>query len=401
MSTVLVTDVGRGSAVSIMRSLGRAGYRVIAADANRRSAGYYSRHATARVRYPSPAEAPEETVEALLDAVRRHAVDLVVPVTDEVILPLAASRERFEGLCALALPENGALAHAADKNATLELAAGLGIPVPRTALVSTADEAVEAAGEIGWPVVVKPQSSVRFEDDGGVARFGVRYAGDERALRDEMARCEGRCEVLLQEYYRGEGHGVELLLEAGRPLAAFQHRRLREIPLTGGMSSFRESVPLDPVLLEQSVRLLEALDWTGLAMVEFKVGPGGPKLMEVNGRVWGSLPLAVMSGMDFPARLADLYLGAHRNGAALDTSYRVGVRAHNLDLELLWIGNVLRGRARYPFIATPRRRAGLAAALRLLVPGERFDILSWRDPVPGLYELGRIVAKLRRKVSTA
>ena len=62
---------------------------------------------------------------------------------------------------------------------------------------------------------------------------------------------------------------------------------------------------------------------------------------------------------------------------------------------------MLRGRARYPFIATPRRRAGLAAALRLLIPGERFDILSWRDPVPGLYEIGRIAAKLRRKVSTA
>ena len=63
--------------------------------------------------------------------------------------------------------------------------------------------------------------------------------------------------------------------------------------MTGGASSYRESVALDARLLEDSVRLLQALRWTGLAMVEFKVGADGYHLMEINGRVWGSLPLAV------------------------------------------------------------------------------------------------------------
>ena len=71
-----------------------------------------------------------------------------------------------------------------------------------------------------------------------------------------LARFEGRCAVLLQEYYRGSGQGVELLMHAGRPLAAFQHRRLREVPVNGGASAFRESVPLDGELYRHSVRLL-------------------------------------------------------------------------------------------------------------------------------------------------
>src|SRR3712207_1619892 len=122
--------------------------------------------------------------------------------------------------------------------------------------------------------------------------LNVAYAGGFARLDRLMAPFEGRCPVLLQEYYRGEALGVELLTERGRPLLAFQHRRLREVPITGGASSFRESVPLDLALLELSLRIMRALDWTGLAMVEFKVGAEGPKLMEVNGRVWGSLPLA-------------------------------------------------------------------------------------------------------------
>ena len=59
-----------------------------------------------------------------------------------------------------------------------------------------------------------------------------------------MEQFVGRCAVLLQEYGPGEAHGVELLLVDGRPLAAFQHRRIHEVPLTGGASSLRESVPL-------------------------------------------------------------------------------------------------------------------------------------------------------------
>src|SRR5207302_298489 len=74
---------------------------------------------------------------------------------------------------------------------------------------------------------------------------------------------------------------------------------------------------------DYAVKLLEALDWTGLAMVEFKVGADGVRLMEINGRIWGSLPLAVRSGVDFPAMLAELWLGA---GALPMRSAECGVR---------------------------------------------------------------------------
>ena len=204
--------------------------------------------------------------------------------------------------------------------------------------------------------------------------------------------------MLLQQHCPGEGHGVELLTYDGRPFAAFQHRRLHEVPLTGGASSLRESVPLDPTLLELAERMLRELEWTGLAMVEFKVGGDGPRLMEVNGRVWGSLPLAVKSGMDFPARLADLYLSGPPSGDSVDAKYSLGVRARNLELEIVWIGSVVSRGRRYPFLPTPGRREGLRAALGLFDPRITNDILSLDDPRPGVAELGKIARKLSRKL---
>jgi predicted ATP-grasp superfamily ATP-dependent carboligase len=262
------------------------------------------------------------------------------------------------------------------------------------------DEALRAAPALGWPVVLKPRFSRILRDGGGVERYAVSYAANDEALTEEMGLLERRCDVLLQEYCIGEAHGVEVLAHEGRALAAFQHRRLREVPITGGASSFRVSVALNPLLFSYASRLLAALEWTGLAMVEFKVGSGGPRLMELNGRIWGSLPLAVKSGIDFPAGLADVCFGNvpgpdHRP----DTSYAVGVRSRNLDLEVVWIGSTLRRARRYPGIPAPPRREAVAAALRLVYPGDGFDILAREDPRPGFVELVRIAGKLRGKLA--
>ena len=245
---LLVTDASRGSAIAFIRSLGRRGWRVTAADTDRRSPGFRSRYASDRLVYPAPTADADGAVAAILEAVRRTGVDLVIPITDEIGLPLAAARDRFAGLGCLAVPDPAALAVAHDKAQTMDLAERLGVPIPLTRRVATADEAIDAARELGWPVVIKPQVSREPRDDGTVEAFTVAYAADAAGLRARLAALEGRTGVLLQRWRPGEGHGVELLSDHGRPLAAFQHRRLREVPVTGGASSLRESVALDPIL---------------------------------------------------------------------------------------------------------------------------------------------------------
>lgn len=385
---VLVTDASRGSAVAFIRSLGRRGWRVTAADSDPQSAGFRSKYSTDRLVYPRPMEQPEAMVETIRRHVEASGIDLVLPITDEVGLPLAEARTAFDGWTRLALPDPAGLAVTHDKAATFELATRLGVPIPATRSVSDPADAAAAGADLGYPVVVKPISSREILADGTMGAYNVSYARDEAELRARLAEIEGDVAVVLQRWMPGEGLGVELLMDHGRPLAAFQHRRLRELPVTGGASALRESVPLDADLLDHATRLLGEIGWTGLAMVEFRRGPdGGASLMEINGRVWGSLPLAVRAGMDFPGRLADLLLeGPPPPGTPLATDYRVGVRARNLRLDLAWMEAVLTKR-RHPYLPSPSRLDGVRAAASLLDPRIGDDLLIRSDPKPGLAQV--------------
>ena len=396
--TILVTDCGRGSAIAMIRALYRRGWKVIAGDATRQNVALGSRCAAHRFLYPAPKVEPLQFVDSIKDAVQKWKVDLIIPITDEALLPLSKARSGFPPECQLAIPNSESLELTTNKMKTVELATRLGVPVPKTAIVSTAESACQQAESFRWPIVLKPLVSRLYRDGQPIHTLTVSYAENASSLHRQMQKFEGLTDVLLQEYVRGTGYGVELLTHEGRPLAAFQHKRLREVPVTGGASSLREGVALDPLLYDYAVRLLGELRWTGLAMVEFKVGAEGPRLMEINGRVWGSLPLAVFSGVDFPVGLAELYLnGPSENSKTLIGSYRQGVRARNFELDIMWIMAVLIGRKRFPFLPMPGRAAAVSAFFSLFNPRIRYDILSLRDPMPGLAEWLRIAGKLLKK----
>src|SRR5439155_1622248 len=92
---------------------------------------------------------------------------------------------------------------------------------------------------------------------------------------------------------------------------------------SGSGSSLRRSIPLDPRLREPAARLLSAMAWHGPVMVEFRDdGAGEPCLIEVNGRFWGSLELAIASGVDFPKLWVELLRGER---VAATTAYESGV----------------------------------------------------------------------------
>ena len=94
------------------------------------------------------------------------------------------------------------------------------------------------------------------------------------------------------------------------------------------------SEPLDPVLAEQAVALLRKLNWEGVAMVEFKRDRAEQRsvLMEVNGRYWGSLPLAIGAGIDFPLYEWQI---AHGQQPVIPASYPAGLRFR-------WLGGDIR-----------------------------------------------------------
>lgn len=406
---VLVTDACRGAAVASIRALARSGYEVVAADADPRSPGLATRYAKHRLVYACPKTDPQQFIEDLLQAVEQYNIDLILPVTEQTGLPLEAERERVEKVCRVPWAPADSVATVRDKGLTFKLADQLDVPYPRTCLVHSVEEAIDAAPDFGWPLVLKPNSSHTLAGEEAVRVWSVEYARDETELRDKMAAFEGQCAVLLQEYFQGAGIGVEVLAHKGEPICAFQHRRLREVPLTGGASSLRQSESLDPKLYGYTLDLLKALNWTGLAMAEFKQNEQGEaRLMEINGRIWGSLPVAVAAGVNFPVELCELTLqGSPDDTSATLPEYRTGVRVQNFQKEISWILRVLRGTSAHPVMKLPKRREALGAMIDLLRPSYTFDILSLRDPMPAVQiasnlcraGLQALTSRLRRRAT--
>ncbi len=173
--------------------------------------------------------------------------------------------------------------------------------------------------------MIKPhRSRVRTPD--GWLSCTVGYAADAASLQRELARRQrAQYPLILQECIAGPGAGLFACYDRGRAIALFCHQRLREKPPWGGVSVLSESAPLDPDLVGAGTRLLDALGWHGVAMVEFKrdARDGTPRLMEINARFWGSLQLAVDAGVDFPNLLVDAAFGV---SPAEPPAYKVGVR---------------------------------------------------------------------------
>lgn len=383
---ILVTDAENRAALAVTRSLGRAGHHVAVAHHRHPTLASSSRYCAQRLVVPDAVVDPDAFVVAIAGAVADHALDAVIPVSDITTLALAQAAEAGNLPGRICTPAYAQLELAADKQRTLELGRRLGVPVPRSVIVHAPQQALTVP-DFPYPVVVKPARSRVWS--GGRWHFNeICYAQSPGHLRAILDSLEApRFPVLIQERIEGPGIGVFACYDRGRLLALFSHRRIREKPPSGGISVLRESVPVDPVAGAHARALLEALQWHGVAMVEFKQDhrDGQLKLMEINGRLWGSLQLAIDAGIDFPVMMAGLLAGERIEAIA---TYRTGVLTRWLwgDIDSL-LSLFLKRRKNLNL--PPDHPGRWATLLRFLVPwqpGMHYEVLSVSDPRPWLYE---------------
>jgi predicted ATP-grasp superfamily ATP-dependent carboligase len=397
---VLVTDGHERPALAITRSLGRRGVRVTVAAHGRPSLAGASRYCAQEIVCPSPESDPAAFEAFLLAVLERTRVDVLLPVTDVTTQIVAGRRDTFAKHAALALPPASAFEAATDKVRLLEHAAALGVPVPRTVVVRGMEQLADLMPRLDYPAVVKPFRS-RIPVAGGWRGTSVHHAGDARQLRDLFRSVDylRAHPSLVQQRIVGAGEGLFVLFDRGRLLAAFAHRRLREKPPSGGVSVLRESVRADDRLVDYANRLLAPIGWHGPAMVEFKrdAETRQPYLIEVNGRFWGSLQLAIDAGVDFPWMSCQLALGQSVQAPA---GYRIGVRSRWLlgDLDHLFLRLFRANRALALPPGTPSRLRTLVDFLSCRPRDLNFEVLRPDDLRPFLREAADYVRALSRSV---
>lgn len=296
----LETQIG----LCVVRELGRAGVRVIGIAQEGGAIGRSSRYLTASIVVAEPRS--ELLVQAIRAIGERYGPCPLLAISETNLSWLAANRDAF-GQVTPVLPQSAALRVVLDKQATLEAARAVGISTPVSIQPRAGWQLDELLTQCRLPVVLKwsdPNSVVTELERHGLSLRKAEYVHAPAELRAALERYSplGKW-PLIQEYCGGYGLGQFFFMHDGKALRRFQHRRVAEWPPEGGFSSVCDGVPLDQHadLQAQSIALLKAIGWQGVAMVEYRYDPvrREAKLMEINGRFWGSFPLAFHSGAGF------------------------------------------------------------------------------------------------------
>jgi predicted ATP-grasp superfamily ATP-dependent carboligase len=384
---ILVTDGNSRATLAITRSLGFKGYKIFVGEKSKRSLASSSKYSYQAVIYPDPVTEYNKFCESIIDLVNKLEIDLVIPVTDICVFPI--SNMVKEGLlsCKVPLASDDSMRFAANKSELIKLNNELGLYVPLSQIIDKKSDINLDDLKIPYPVVIKPSRS-RVMIDGKWMFTSVTYANSHDELKTILNKADEQIyPMVLQERVKGKGLGAFYCYDNGKCVAKFSHRRLREKPPSGGVSVLRESVEINPTVDEHSQLLLNKLKWHGVAMVEYKYDSNNniPYFIEVNGRFWGSLQLAIDSGVDFPNLLVNIM----QNKQVKDThDYKIGVKTRWLwgDIDLLLM---LAFKSRYKLNLPDDYGPKWKVIIDILNPFGRnlyYEVLKVNDLGPWLYE---------------
>ena len=361
---VLILGDNDLASLAIVRSLGRAGLTVDLVTFDDVAITRKSRYISQLFDWGHPFSDIEHFTERLLDRLSQQDYDLVIPTADTTLVPLMPWREEINERSRFAAPDEKGFQITHRKDQTIALAQQLGIPTPESQLL-TKPEDVSIVRDWSFPLVLKPCYSIS----------PITYRKNEVvrvSSADELGQCLPdlleRSPALIQKFHLGYGVGLSILGRQGELVAAFQHQRVHEPP-RGGYSTYRKSVPLSEDLLEYARKFFGEIGWTGPAMMEFKYDPqtNSAILMEINGRFWGSLALAIKAGVDFPKLLYDMLV---HNTLQKTFQYRVPYYVRHCPRDLYWLQRNLR---------TPSGRSDLLKVSHWELFKETFNILRWRE----------------------
>ena len=341
-ATVLVTDGGSGqgrSALAAVRALAKAQYRPIVTTSGRHSLAAASRWCAESI--PAPPSGSPEYAEAVREVAMRAGALTVLAASDVALLAIEAP-----------------VGHLVDKMALAEGAAAAGLESPRSVACDNGDGvlAALAGGTVSLPVVVKPVISNE------PARL-VASAEDASSLAGKAGP------FLVQPFIQGGMSAVAGVHVEGRMLAAVQQRYVRTWPVACGTSCAAVTVPVDEARLHAMSRVLGRYE--GIFQAQF----AGNALIDVNPRVYGSLPLAVAAGVNLPA----IWCGWLEGGPAPSPLRgRAGVRYRWIEGDIRHVASGLRS-----------GQLGVREALAALIPhpGTAHSVEALTDPAPLLARL--------------
>jgi len=370
---VLVLDAHSNAGIATIQSLGINKIKVFAASHITKALGFSSGFVTKHFDISNPINSPKEYVMELEEILESEQIDWVFTPTDNSIYPIRQFLStKLKRKCLL--PPENSFDTVFNKERTLLLAKAIGIPVPDSKYFDKLDNLLDVfLSEVALPVFIKPVVSKSWGNDKGVNLAPI-PVNDRNNLFITCEKFLKHCPIQIQQCIQGKGVGVEVLANKGNIVAMFSHERIHEYPLTGGGSSYRKSIEVPEQLAKYSKDLINELQWDGVAMIEFKENDNQYWLIEINGRLWGSLSLALRSGMHFPY----WWLMQRTNTPFhVPTQYKLCFE-RNINQDLNWQIANLKASSN-PLLLTKPKLRSIIDILRVLIAKDSWDHCRWSD----------------------
>ena len=326
---VLVFDAGYHGTLAAVRTLGRAGVPITVADPSAVAAASWSRHATRRVRCPSPYDS-ERFLDWLLrfgDTEPRHVLQ---PTSDEIAFLVAANYDAIASRFTLLHPGLEPILRVLDKGRLYAHAAEAGLETPRTWFPTNEAEVAQAGREAGGPLLVKPRMQVLLNthSKGVIVRDMNELWGqyDSFARKNVYGRallehCPSASKPMLQAYHPdAKGDIYVLAAFCDRTQTRFgwvAGRKVLQRPRKLGVGLCFEGDVVDPALTEGVERLCRATGYYGLFQLEFIRSQGRYLLIDFNPRLYNQLALDVARGLPLPQMVYAAALGDEAEVARL------------------------------------------------------------------------------------
>jgi protein-tyrosine-phosphatase/predicted ATP-grasp superfamily ATP-dependent carboligase len=320
--------------------------------------------------------------------------EFIVPIDDLFVIPLQTHRANLskQFLQKIALLNTKAFDVANSKEKSRQLAESVDVPVSEGAIGHTLEDALAFGGKNEFPIVLKPSSS--FSASNLAKKHYIAICYNEDDIKDFFKGGDTQSYV-MEAFFGGLGCGIEFLAKDGEVLFVFEHERVHE-PLHGGGSSYRRSMLPDKRMVEDTRRIAKELNYTGIGMVEFKRDPHTLKyiFIEINGRFWGSLPLAIAAGADFPYLLYQMHC---KDVSHFPQVFNTNTYGRNVLKDLAWFVRNIKADKQDRTLHTKPVLHVLAELRHIILGREHWDTFTLDDPKPFAAEISIIFKKAWRK----
>jgi D-aspartate ligase len=362
---------GHVQGLSNTRSLGSKGIPVYVVDINTCIARY-SKYC--KKFFLCPSFKSDELADFLIDLAKKEKINdwVLIPSNDHAVKTLSRNRSRLLEYYKVITPEEAIINNIYDKARLFEIAQTCHVPIPETAYFDSADK---LEMKLNFPVITKGREGLNFYKATGKKAF---ISENKDQLQQRLSEITKKIEIqntFTQEVIPFDGKNKTISFTAfcdeGDIKTYWIGEKIREHPIRFGTATFCKSIQCEE-LLELSIPLLKALNYTGVCEVEYLFDPRDSKykLIEINARSWLWVGLARACGIDYAGLI---YNHCNNKPNQFPGQYEAGIKWINyLTDTYISLKMILKG------------DLSVAGYLKSLRGNKVRAAFSWSDPVPAI-----------------